>query len=47
LARLAAAHLVPLVGPRLLSSPWFSRHVLLDQWFLHAGQPALAPDAAA
>jgi flavin-dependent dehydrogenase len=46
-ARLAATHLVPLVGARLLSSPWFARHVLLDRWFLHARQPALAPDEAA
>lgn len=45
-ARLLATHLVPLLGARLLSSPWFSRHVLLDRWFLHARQAALAPEAA-
>lgn len=26
----------------LLSSGWFARHVILDRWFLHRGQPALA-----
>lgn len=27
---------------RLLDRPWFVRHVLLDRWFLHAQEPALA-----
>jgi hypothetical protein len=27
-----------------LRSPCWTRHVLLDRWFLHAGQPALAFD---
>lgn len=26
------------IGARLLSNSWFARHVLLDDWFLHAGQ---------
>ena len=30
--------------PWLLRTPWFVRHVLLNQWFLHAHEPALAPD---
>jgi hypothetical protein len=25
-----------------LGSPWFVRHVVLNRWFLHAQQPALA-----
>lgn len=28
-----------LIGRRLLASPWFARHVLLDRWFLHAQPP--------
>ena len=28
---------------RLLGSPWFVRHMVLNRWFLHADQPALAP----
>ena len=27
---------------RLFSSRWFSRHVLLDKWFLHSAEPAMA-----
>ena len=30
------------VGRRLLSAPAFVRHVVLDRWFLHRHQPALA-----
>lgn len=30
------------VGPWLLRAPWFVRHVLLNRWFLHAHEPALA-----
>jgi geranylgeranyl reductase family protein len=26
---------------RLLASPWFSRHVLIERWFLHMHQPPL------
>lgn len=29
------------VGGRLLGSAWFTRHVLLDRWFLHRYQPQL------
>jgi flavin-dependent dehydrogenase len=28
---------------RLLATHWFTRHVLINRWFLHAHQPALAP----
>lgn len=28
------------IGARLLSNSWFARHVVLDSWFLHAGQKA-------
>jgi flavin-dependent dehydrogenase len=30
------------LGPWLLRTPYFVRHVLLDRWFLHAHDPALA-----
>lgn len=36
-----AAGLQRLVGGRLLSNTWFTRHVVLDRWFLHAKQHAL------
>ena len=29
------AELKRLAGAALLSSPWFTRHVVLDRWFLH------------
>lgn len=29
---------------RLLATRWFSRHILIDRWFLHSNQPALAPE---
>ncbi|MCL5669623.1 MAG: NAD(P)/FAD-dependent oxidoreductase [Gammaproteobacteria bacterium] len=29
------------IGRRLLATRWFSRHVVLDRWFLHAGLPPL------
>ena len=29
------------LGGKLLASAWFTRHVVLDRWFLHAGQGAL------
>jgi len=29
------------IGGKLLSSAWFTRHVVLDRWFLHARQSAL------
>jgi menaquinone-9 beta-reductase len=34
--------LAPMVGPILLRTPLFVRHVLLNRWFLHAHEPALA-----
>jgi flavin-dependent dehydrogenase len=30
------------LAPRLLDNSWFVRHVVLDRWFLHAREPALA-----
>ena len=30
-----------IIGGKLLSSAWFTRHVVLDRWFLHARQGAL------
>lgn len=32
------------IGGKLLATRWFSRHVLLDRWFLHAHKPALQVD---
>ena len=29
------------ISGQLLANRWFSRHVVLDRWFLHAAQPAL------
>ena len=31
-------------GARLLSSSWFSRHIVLDRWFLHTHQKTLYSD---
>jgi hypothetical protein len=31
----ATSHLGRILGPWLLRTPWFVRHVLLDRWFLH------------
>jgi len=31
-----------LMGRRLMESSWFSRHILLDRWFLNSHQPALS-----
>jgi geranylgeranyl reductase family protein len=28
---------------RLMASQWFARNIVLDRWFLHAREPALAP----
>ena len=30
------------IGGKLLSNPWFTRHVVIDKWFLHSHQQALA-----
>lgn len=35
------------IAGRLFGSAWFARHVVLDRWFLHAQQPALAGDEPA
>jgi len=34
------------IARRLLESPWFVRHLVIDRWFLHAQQPALAEASA-
>lgn len=34
--------MIRLLARPLLSSSWFARHVILDRWFLHRDQPALA-----
>ncbi len=31
------------LAARLLATTWFARNVVIDRWFLHAGQPALLP----
>jgi geranylgeranyl reductase family protein len=33
-------NLLGAISRRLLANSWFSRHVVLDRWFLHADQPA-------
>jgi len=35
------AQLVSSIARILLASQWFSRHVILDRWFLHCDEPAL------
>ncbi len=40
------AGLVAAAGRSLFRSRWFTRRVVLDRWFLHAQQPALAVNAA-
>jgi geranylgeranyl reductase family protein len=30
------------VAARLMASRWFSRHIIVDRWFLHRDEPALA-----
>ncbi len=32
-----------LLGKKLLANSWFTRHVVLDRWFLHRQVPTLAP----
>jgi flavin-dependent dehydrogenase len=34
------------LAEKLLTTRWFTRHVVLDRWFLHAGQPVLHGDAS-
>ena len=40
----APAFLRNLLAGVLLGNKWFTRHVLLDRWFLHSGQPAIQAD---
>jgi hypothetical protein len=35
-----------LIAGRLMAWRWFSRHVLVDRWFLHAHEPPLAHGAS-
>jgi flavin-dependent dehydrogenase len=37
----APAGLLAAAGRQLFHAGWFARRVVLDRWFLHAGQPAL------
>ncbi|HTU36102.1 MAG TPA: NAD(P)/FAD-dependent oxidoreductase [Candidatus Acidoferrum sp.] len=41
--------LMSTLGRLLLATPWFSRQVVVEKWFLHADEPALAisPEAVA
>lgn len=39
-----SSRILRVLGARLLSSSWFSRHVVLDRWFLHRGRQALYPE---
>ncbi|MGH8711190.1 MAG: hypothetical protein ACREVA_07725, partial [Burkholderiales bacterium] len=29
------------VAMKLMRTNWFARHIIIDRWFLHAGQPAM------
>jgi len=42
LSRAIPARLSAAIAPRLFRMPSFVRHVLIERWFLHAHQPALA-----
>lgn len=51
-ARIGAKLPPPLMsslGRLLFATPWFSRRVVVDKWFLHSGEPALeaAPESVA
>jgi menaquinone-9 beta-reductase len=41
IGRRLPSRLVSSLAKVLLASRWFSRHVILDQWFLHRNEPAL------
>lgn len=41
IGKFVSAALAPGIGRRLMSTRWFSRHILLDRWFLHADQAPL------
>ena len=42
LSRAAPGTMPVALARRCLGNPWFVRHVVLNRWFLHAQQPALA-----
>jgi len=42
LARLIPSRVIEALGAGLLASPWLTRRIVLDRWFLHAHQPALS-----
>ena len=42
LSRAVPAWLQPALAPSLFIRPWFVRRLLLDRWFLHTEEPALA-----
>jgi hypothetical protein len=41
LGRHLPPRLISLLGQRLLGFSWFAREVVLNRWFLHAGEAAL------
>jgi geranylgeranyl reductase family protein len=47
ISRLLPAGLAVRLGARLMAMPWFARRVVIERWFLHAQQPALAGPASA
>jgi menaquinone-9 beta-reductase len=40
-SRLVSERTARWLGARLLTIPWFVRHIVLDRWFLRTGEPAL------
>jgi flavin-dependent dehydrogenase len=42
LSRTISPSLAPTIVPWLLDRPWFVRNLLLNRWFLHSHEPALA-----
>jgi flavin-dependent dehydrogenase len=40
--RLLPTWLVSFLSRFLVASRWFSRHIILERWFLHAGEPGLS-----
>jgi flavin-dependent dehydrogenase len=42
ISRLVPSAAARAVARRMLASSWFVRHVVIDRWFLHAREPALA-----
>jgi flavin-dependent dehydrogenase len=41
IGRQLPSRLIQSLGKRLLGIPWFARDVVINRWFLHAGEPAL------